>query len=55
MDWLGGRSARGNAQESTREELLVSLREALKDILELNREDARKAAIENYEEVPLSA
>lgn len=44
-----------NAQESTKEELLISLREALKDILELNREDARKAAIEDYEEVPLPA
>ena len=44
-----------NAQEATKEELLVSLREALKDILELNREEARKAAIGNYEEVSLSA
>lgn len=44
-----------NAQEATKEELLISLREALKDILELNREDARKAAIGNYEEVPLPA
>ena len=42
-----------NAQESTKEELLISLKEALKDILELNREDARKAAIEGYEELPL--
>ena len=44
-----------NAQEATKEELLISLREALKDILELNREDARKSAIGNYEEVPLPA
>ncbi|MDA0814292.1 MAG: type II toxin-antitoxin system HicB family antitoxin [Verrucomicrobia bacterium] len=44
-----------NAQESSKEELLISLREALNDILELNREDARKAAIEDYEEVPLPA
>jgi predicted RNase H-like HicB family nuclease len=30
-----------NCQERTREELLISLREALRDILELNREAAR--------------
>ena len=42
-----------NAQESTKEELLISLKEALADILELNREDARRAAVNNYEEFPL--
>ena len=42
-----------NAQEKTREELLAALREALADILELNREEARTAAIEDYEEIPL--
>ncbi len=40
-----------NAQESTKEELIQSLREALRDILELNREEARREAAENYEEV----
>ena len=30
-----------NAQERTKEDLMESLREALKDILDLNREDAR--------------
>ena len=40
-----------NAQEATKEELIESLREALQDILELNREEARKEAMENYEEV----
>ena len=33
-----------NAQEATKEELIESLREALQDILELNREEARKEA-----------
>ncbi|AFZ51222.1 type II toxin-antitoxin system HicB family antitoxin [Dactylococcopsis salina] len=40
-----------NAQEATKEELIESLREALQDILELNREEARREAIDNYEEV----
>ena len=35
------------AQETSRDELLISLREALLDILELNREEARKAAAES--------
>jgi predicted RNase H-like HicB family nuclease len=43
-----------NAQEKTREELLSSLREALNDILELNREDARGAVEGPYEEVVLT-
>ena len=33
-----------NAQERTRDELIVSLREAAKDILELNRSSAKEAA-----------
>ena len=44
-----------NAQERTREELLISLREALSDILELNREEARRAASGDYEEVMIPA
>lgn len=40
-----------NAQEATKEELIESLREALQDILELNREEARREAMDNYEEV----
>ncbi len=40
-----------NAQEATREELIESLREALRDILELNREESRREAAEDYEEV----
>ena len=44
-----------NAQERTKQELLKSLADALKDIFELNREDARKAAVGDYEELPLPA
>lgn len=44
-----------NAQERTKEELLISLREALADILELNREAARRAASGEYEEVTIPA
>ncbi len=40
-----------NSQGETREELLGNLREALAEALELNREDARRAAGEDYEEV----
>jgi predicted RNase H-like HicB family nuclease len=42
-----------NAQEETKEELLISLREAAKDILELRRGEARRQAANNYEEVLL--
>lgn len=44
-----------NAQERSKEELLLSLKEALDDILEINREEARKSAVADYEEVPLPA
>ena len=40
-----------NAQEATKEELIESLREALRDILELNREEARREAADDYEEI----
>ena len=55
--WIGWiEEVRGaNAQESTKEELIESLREALKDILGLNREEARREAVDNYEEVLISA
>lgn len=42
-----------NAQEKTKEELLISLREAAKDILELRCDEARRQAVNNYEEIPL--
>ena len=44
-----------NGQERSKEELLISLKEALKEILDLNREDARRAASSDYEEIPLPA
>ena len=42
-----------NAQERTQEELLLSLRQALHEAIEFNREDARKAAGSDYVEEPL--
>jgi predicted RNase H-like HicB family nuclease len=42
-----------NSQGETREELLSNLREALAEAIEMNREDARKAAGEHFEEVAL--
>lgn len=42
-----------NAQEKTKEELLISLREAASDIIELNREEARGAMEREFEEVAL--
>lgn len=40
-----------NAQEKTKEDLLISLKEAVKDIIELRREEARRQAKNNYEEI----
>ncbi len=42
-----------NAQEKTKEELLISLKEAANDILELRCEEARMQAANDYEEIPL--
>ena len=42
-----------NAQEKTKEELMISLREAVKDILELRSQEARKLASNDCEEIPL--
>lgn len=42
-----------NAQERTKAELLVSLTQALREAIEFNREDARKAADSDYVEEPL--
>jgi predicted RNase H-like HicB family nuclease len=44
-----------NSQGRTRDELLDNLREALSEALEMNRADARAAAVGNYEEVSLSS
>ena len=43
-----------NAQERTKEELLVSLRVALREAIQFNREDARKAAVSDYVEEPIA-
>jgi predicted RNase H-like HicB family nuclease len=43
-----------NCQEATREELLDSLRETLREALELNRADAREAAGSGYEELNIA-
>ena len=43
-----------NAQERTREELLETLSEVLREALEMNRQDAIALATEHYEEVPVS-
>jgi len=39
-----------NAQEKTKEKLMVSLREILKEALEFNREEARASAGASYTE-----
>ena len=43
-----------NAQEHSRDELLVSLRLVLREALEFNREEARQAAGPAYEEFALT-
>ncbi len=40
-----------NSQGATRVELLANLREALSEALEMNRDDARRAAGQDFEEV----
>jgi predicted RNase H-like HicB family nuclease len=42
-----------NCQEPTREELLSSLKDTLREALELNREEAVEAAADGYVEVDL--
>ena len=42
-----------NSQGATRDELIDNLREALSEAIEMNREDARKAAGAAYEEVAI--
>lgn len=43
-----------NCQEPTREELLESLTSALREALELNREDALRAAGDQFEEMSIA-
>ena len=42
-----------NSQGKSRTELLKNLRSALTEALEFNREDARRAAEDNYEETAI--
>ena len=42
-----------NSQGATRDELIANLREALAEAIEMNRDDARKAAGAAYEEVAI--
>jgi len=44
-----------NCQEHSRAELLESLQVTLREALELNREEARKAAGEHFEEARIGA
>ena len=43
-----------NCQESSREELLKSLRETLTEAIELNRADALEAVGKGFEELPIT-
>ena len=43
-----------SAQERSREELIVALRECLAEALEMNRRDALEAAEEDYTEEPIA-
>lgn len=43
-----------NCQEATRQELVDSLRVTLAEALEMNREDARRAAGKGYEELSIA-
>ena len=43
-----------NTQGQSREELLANLREALAEAIEINRDDAKRAAGEPFEEVSIS-
>ena len=43
-----------NCQESTKDELLVSLKVTLSEALEINRKEARRAAGKGFEELPIA-
>lgn len=43
-----------NCQEKTREELVETLKITLAEALELNRQDARALAGDNYRELPIA-
>ena len=42
-----------NCQGETRDELIANLHEALAEAIDMNREDARKAAGESFEEIAI--
>ena len=44
-----------NSQGTSKEELLANLHSALKEALEMNRQEAQKAAGEHFEEVRITA
>ena len=44
-----------NSQGESREELMENLQSALREMLDLNRAEARKAAGDDFEEVRISA
>ena len=44
-----------NSQGATREELAGNLQSALREMLQMNRDNARKAADEDFEEIRISA
>jgi predicted RNase H-like HicB family nuclease len=54
--WLGWveEIPSANAQEITKEELIISLQEAVKDIIELRRQQARSEMKNDYEEISLA-
>ncbi len=43
-----------NAQKKTKKALLISLKEILREAIEFNRAEARKAAENNYDEEPIA-
>jgi len=54
--WIGwlGEIPGANAQERTREELIISLKQAARDILDLNRRMAKETASKGFEEIPIA-
>ncbi len=44
-----------NCQGTTREELIANLESALEEVLAMNRDDARRAADDDFEEIRISA
>jgi hypothetical protein len=53
--WWIGRSRRFRASIASREKLLKSLQETVREALQMNREDARRAAGKDFSEVKIAA